>query len=395
MEKVPTQDTIAYKLFLKANNYLRDYDKSRDLSSYHTAINLYHAALETDTAFARAFTGLAFAYWSRYYSETFFKEDFLDSCRILADKALLLDSKLDDAYFIKGRYFREKGKIEDALDNFNKALEINPNYSLAYIYRGTMLAYLKYDYVKGLENFHKAADLTRGDDRTSMFNYLVNVYTNCGFLDKAKYYLEELLKMKADSALYLHNLCWMEFSRENFEGALKLAKRAYLIDSTRLEEHLIYAFPPGHTDEAYAHALKKLEYYKRSDKLNLEACHIGYTFWQAGKYEEAESFYNQHTKNCEEIIRLNREGGQRKFAQYDLACIYSVKGEKAKAFQYLNEYSNRNYTRPIELSLTKNDPMFANIRNEERFKDIVRRMEARYQAEHERVRKWLEQQKML
>jgi hypothetical protein len=162
-----------------------------------------------------------------------------------------------------------------------------------------------------------------------------------------------------------------------------------------LEEHLIYAFPPGHPEEAYAHALKRLEYYKRSGRLNVEAYRIGYTFWQAGKYEEAESFYNQHIKDCEELIRLNREGGQMKFAQYDLACIYSVRGDKAKALQYLNEYSNRNYTRPIELSLTKNDPMFANIRNEERFKDLIRKMEAKYQAEHERVRKWLEEQKML
>ena len=133
MELVPTQNTIAYSLYLKANNYLSDYDKSRDLSSYQTAINLYNAALESDSVFARAFTGLAFAYWSRYYSETFFKEDFMDTCRILADKALLLDGKLDDAYFMKGRYFREKGQTDDALDNFDKALEINPNYSLAYI----------------------------------------------------------------------------------------------------------------------------------------------------------------------------------------------------------------------------------------------------------------------
>jgi TolB-like protein/AraC-like DNA-binding protein/Tfp pilus assembly protein PilF len=395
MEKVPTQNAIALNLYLKANNYRRDYDKSRNLSSYQTAISLYQAALETDTLFARAFTGLAFAYWSRYYSETFLKEDFMDSCRILADKALLLDGKLDDAYFIKGMYFREKGKIENALDNFDRALEINPNYSQAYISRGTMLAYLKYDYVRGLENFHKALDLTRGEDRTSMLNYLVNLYMNCGFSDKAKYYLDELLKMKADSALYLHYLCWMEFSRENFEGALKLARREYQIDSTRLEEHLIYAFPPGHLEEAYAHALKRLEYYEKSGRLNVEAYRIGYTFWLAGKYEEAESFYNQHIKDCEELIRLNRQGGQMKFAQYDLACIYSVRGDKAKALQYLNEYSNRNYTRPIELSLTKNDPMFANIRNEERFKDLVRKMETKYQAEHERVRKWLEEQKML
>jgi hypothetical protein len=47
------------------------------------------------------------------------------------------------------------------------------------------------------------------------------------------------------------------------------------------------------------------------------------------------------------------------------------------------------------LTLLKNDPLFSNIRNETGFRQIVREMEAKYQAEHEKVRKWLEEQGML
>ena len=36
--------------------------------------------------------------------------------------------------------------------------------------------------------------------------------------------------------------------------------------------------------------------------------------------------------------------------------------------------------------------MFAGIRNEERFQKVLQKTEAKYQAEHERVRKWLEEQ---
>ena len=42
--------------------------------------------------------------------------------------------------------------------------------------------------------------------------------------------------------------------------------------------------------------------------------------------------------------------------------------------------------------LIKNDPLFNSIRNEPEFQQIVRDVEAKYQAEHERVRKWLEEQ---
>ncbi len=47
------------------------------------------------------------------------------------------------------------------------------------------------------------------------------------------------------------------------------------------------------------------------------------------------------------------------------------------------------------VSLLKNDPLFDSIRNEPEFQKIVRDVEAKYQAEHERVRKWLEEQGML
>jgi molybdopterin converting factor small subunit len=45
--------------------------------------------------------------------------------------------------------------------------------------------------------------------------------------------------------------------------------------------------------------------------------------------------------------------------------------------------------------LMKTDPLFNSIRNEPEFKQIASDIEAKYQAEHERVRKWLEEQRML
>jgi hypothetical protein len=45
--------------------------------------------------------------------------------------------------------------------------------------------------------------------------------------------------------------------------------------------------------------------------------------------------------------------------------------------------------------LMKNDPLFNSIRNEPEFQQIVKNVEAKYQAEHERVRKWLQGQGML
>jgi len=43
----------------------------------------------------------------------------------------------------------------------------------------------------------------------------------------------------------------------------------------------------------------------------------------------------------------------------------------------------------------KNDPLFDRIRDEPEFQQIVKDVEAKYQAEHERVRAWLEKEGML
>jgi hypothetical protein len=45
--------------------------------------------------------------------------------------------------------------------------------------------------------------------------------------------------------------------------------------------------------------------------------------------------------------------------------------------------------------LMKTDPLLNSIRNEPEFQQISKDIEAKYQAEHERVRKWLEEQGML
>jgi hypothetical protein len=47
------------------------------------------------------------------------------------------------------------------------------------------------------------------------------------------------------------------------------------------------------------------------------------------------------------------------------------------------------------VTIIKNDPLFNSIWNEPEFQQIVRDVEGKYQADHERVRKWLEEQGML
>jgi TolB-like protein/Tfp pilus assembly protein PilF len=395
IEKIPTANMTAYDLYLKANNYRNEYNKTRDLSAYHTAVNLYKTALKIDTSFAKAYTGLAGAYYDRYYYENYFKEGFLDSCLILANKALFIDDKLDEAYYIKGRYYLANGHGDEALDNYDKALKINPNYYLAYIDKGYILRSQIHDFVQGFDIYPKALALIGGNERAGLLRDLGGTYFKVGFIDKAKIYYQKAFNLDSNKIANLDALAWLESSLGNFEEALKLYKRAYEIDSTYLPDIMYYSLA-GHDEESYLLAKKYVEHYEKTGELNLtKSYRVGYAFWQVGKHEEAKNYFNQQIKYDEESIKLGRDVAKIKSTHYNLAATYAFLGDKAKAYQYLDDFNTMNFYPFWVISLAKHDPLFASIRNEERFQKILQNMEAKYQAEHERVKKWLEEQGML
>ncbi len=66
-----------------------------------------------------------------------------------------------------------------------------------------------------------------------------------------------------------------------------------------------------------------------------------------------------------------------------------------KALENLRIFNQRKIEGLWMLSLINRDPLFDSIRDEPEFQQIVRDVEAKYQAEHERVGKWLEENDML
>jgi TolB-like protein len=400
IEKIPTTNLTANNLYLRAKDYQKDYEKTRDPSSYQRAVNLYNAALEIDSTFAKAYVGLAWMYYYRYkYDyEAYFKENYLDSCLVLLNTALSFDDHLEEAYCAKGMvYYRVNGQTEVALKNLDKALKINPNYYLAYREKGNILRWFLYDYVESFRNSHKALTLISGDERPSLLRDIGEAYLDVGFVEKAKYYYKEAFDLDSNKVENLSHLTWLEYSKGNFEEALKLQNQQLEIDSTAtIVTNIVleaYSISPGHKEEAFLHAKKMAKYYKNTGVINTGQYHrIGYAYYQVGKKQEAESYFKQQIKIGEESIRLNRPIAQWKMAQYDLAATYAILGDKTKAYQYLDEVNTLIFYESWWISLAKNDPLFNSIRNEERFQKILQNMEAKHQAEHERVRKWLEDQ---
>jgi len=397
INRLPTSSLTAYNLYLEANEFRKNYSETRDLSSYQTAVNLYNLSLETDSTFAQAYIGLAWTYQNRNFWPEYFTENFLDSCLVLADMALTIDDKLEDAYYLKGYYYEANGDLEEALHNYDRVIEIDPNYYSVYIRRGNLLSNIKADQVLGLENFHKALLLVSNEDRPSLLRSLATRYGTLGFPEIAENYMREVYALDSNRARYLSAQGWAEFYMGHHDKAIQLMKQALQLDSTFLINlhFYIYASNPDY-QEAFKQAQKWIAWSERTGTpIYFQSHRIGYVYYQLGRFEEAEKFFDQQISYSEESIRLSRFYAQGKAAQYDLAATLAFMGKKEEAYRRMDEFNTLNYFGLNMISWVEGDPLFESIKNEARFQKILADMKSKHRAEHERVRQWLEQHEIM
>jgi tetratricopeptide (TPR) repeat protein len=146
---------------------------------------------------------------------------------------------------------------------------------------------------------------------------------------------------------------------------------------------------------------ESLRYYKKlitvldaTGEINYNNMHrIGYAYLKNGYNKEADFYFNKQIDYCNDIIKSDRP--QKIYAYYDRAGVFSIRGNKKRAYNDLRMFNKGQREGLWMVNLIKADPLFDSIRNEPGFQRIIRDVEARYQAEHERVRKWLEKQGML
>jgi hypothetical protein len=95
-------------------------------------------------------------------------------------------------------------------------------------------------------------------------------------------------------------------------------------------------------------------------------------------------------------IELQRNRAESSFnAYYDLAATYAFTGETEKAIENLRIWIARPVMDANIMWFFRTDPLFNPIRDNPDFQQIMNEAEAKYQAEHERVRQWLKDNDML
>jgi TolB-like protein len=393
INKIPTTNLTAYDFYQQGREeHTKFWINNRDKPALQKAEGFYHKALKYDSTYAQAYTGLGWVYWDKHYWEEYFSENFMDSVLILTNIALSFNNQLSEAHTLRGTYYSKIGKPEQAIEEFDKAIKLNPNDWKAYYEKGE--SYTAGDLVNAINYLQKAASINRGPELPTLFGEIGSAYTWAGFPEMAKRYYQDKLKLDGDSVAYYAVIGWDEFFNANFSKAIEFEKKGYAIDSTDIEIWYSLGFDYqwlGQYKESLKYFKRWVESLKINRELNVNVMQrVGYAYWQNGFKKEAENFFNEQIKYCNMMNELKRTTwGQGLYTYYDLAGVYAFRGEKDKAYKNLRIFNQSQRINLFIVMLMRTDPLFNSIRNEPEFQQIVKDVEAKYQAEHERVKKWL------
>jgi TolB-like protein/lipopolysaccharide biosynthesis regulator YciM len=391
IDKIPSKNLSAYDFYQRGrdelNNYWNGENDYANSKNAKKAEDLFRKALEYDSTFAQVYVGLAWIYWDKYYIE-----NFEDTVLILTNIALSYDDRLVEAYYLKGMYYNKIQKPEKAIEEFDKTLKFNPNHFSAYCWKGWM-AKNSGDYVKAIDNSYNATKRGSGKDLPDVLWSLAIIYSDIGFIDKAKYYYHETLISGGDSLSYYSDLAGIE---EDLVKANDLLCKVYKLDTTyigivnNLGTNYLILGQYKESLECFKKVIKEADPDGNLLKWNMQ--HIGLAYWQNGFRKEADYYFDKHIETCNNENKTSGARSKLFLTYYDLAGIYAFRGEKDKAYENLRIFNHGQIVPLWQLRLLKADPLFDSIRKEPEFQRIVQDIENRYQAEHERVRKWLDEQ---
>ena len=137
-----------------------------------------------------------------------------------SDSGYAVDS---ETYFKRGVNYLEQGKYEQAIGNFNKAIELNPKYANAYYNRGVAY-YSKGEYDKAIADYTKAIELN--PKFAKAYNDRGIAYKNKGEYDKAIADYTKAIELNPKFAEAYYNRGWVYYKKGDIEKACADEKHA-------------------------------------------------------------------------------------------------------------------------------------------------------------------------
>ena len=315
------------------------------------------------------------------------------------------DSSNAEAYqfYLRGRYFwnkRTPDGIKQAIDQFQQAIQRDPNFALGYTgLADSYIALTFYNFAAPHETMPKAKesalkavalDDTAAEPQASLGNILVNYDCNWSAAEKA---FKRSIELKPDYATghewyaihYLTATGRLEEAVQEMKKALEL-EPASLIMNTFMGATLYYA---GRYDEAVDQCRRTIE---MDPNFAVAHWHLGLAYEQKQVFDAAiEEFQkaislsggsplmkaalghayakSQKKDEANKILgELNELSKQEYVSSYEVATIYVALGDNEQAFQLLEKAYAEHSFHLVRLNVS---PHFKAISSDPRFQDLV------------------------
>ncbi|HSU24648.1 MAG TPA: tetratricopeptide repeat protein [Pyrinomonadaceae bacterium] len=317
-----TSSNEAYQLYLKG----RYYWSKRTKDDLFKSVESYKQAIDLDPSFALAYVGVAEAYNSMAKDPDVAPKDAVPFAKSAATKALEIDASLAEAHMAFGDALAiYDWNWPEAERELKKALELDPNISYIHlVYSGSYLGPVgRTD--EALAEAQRAVEL----EPLSLINnsVLTNSYINSRQYDKAIEQGRKAYELDREFPLARHWLGMAYVATGRLDEAVSICRAA----------------SPD------------------SPSWPLSVVALGHAYAKMGKRAEAE----------QQIAQLRDLAKSRYVRPYYVASIYAALGDKDKAFTELE----RSYQeRDAYLGRINSDPFMDPLRDDPRFKDLLKRL---------------------
>jgi tetratricopeptide (TPR) repeat protein len=123
LEQRPDTKPAAYDFYLRGRGYLEDYQSQDNLEK---AIAEFEHAISVDSNYSPAYAAMGLAYTTGFQWKDRGK-DWLEKAATQCDRALAITPQLAEAHTCLGNIFFSKGRYEDAVQQFQRSLDLDHN----------------------------------------------------------------------------------------------------------------------------------------------------------------------------------------------------------------------------------------------------------------------------
>jgi non-specific serine/threonine protein kinase len=327
ISKLPIDNVAAYECYLRATHEIRRFDEA----SLDRALQDLQNGVTIIGDNALLYSGMAYAYY-QYVNMGLKQEEYIEKAEAYAKKALALDPDCSQAHAVLGKIYLDlRGNQQEAVRQLKKALSVNPN-------------------------------------EQSALNSLASLYVLVGKPSAALPLLER--SKQVDPLNVQNNLRWadMYFYNGQYELALEVCHELYQADPESPIAQMAYAL-------ALACCNKLGEATSIIDRCAKEAPNNAATkFGLLLKYsllKDVQKALEVMTPDFQETCKRDPVWS------YNIAMMFSLLNARKEALDWLENSVSRGF---INYLAMERDPFLENIRGEERFKTLMKRV--KHEWEH-------------